>query len=158
MDPGTTEPYNSNDSGAYASGMATIEQSPENSDETTPSKNGSGFRNLYVWREGKSLAVHVFLITQSGAFAEDSSFRDQLRRTAVRIPSNIAEGDERGNPKETLKSLYMAKAALAKLLTQLEIAHEIHYIREEDMDDLSSRCRKLGRMLGGLIHARTPDR
>lgn len=137
--------------------MTTEEQSSISVNDINPSMDGAGFRNLYVWREGKALAVQVYLLTQRGFFAEDPSFRDQLRRTAVRIPSNIAEGDERGSPRETLRSLHMARAALAKLLTQLEIAHEIHYITDEDMDELSSRCRKLARMLGGLIRARTPE-
>ncbi len=116
----------------------------------------SGFRNLYVWKEGKSLAVHVFLLTQAGLFADDRSFRDQIRRSAVRIPANIAEGDEKGWQRDTLRSLYGAKAALAKLWTLLEIAHEIHYISDEEMGEISDRCRKLGRMLSGLIQSRTP--
>ena len=116
----------------------------------------SGFRNLYVWREGKALAVHIYLLTQTGPFAGDRSFRDQLRRSAVRIPANIAEGDEHGRLKDTLRSLYAAKAALAKLWTQLEIAHEIHYVDDEAMEELSQRCRKLRRMLSGLIQSRTP--
>jgi four helix bundle protein len=126
-----------------------------NQDDARATMSDSGFRNLYVWKEGKSLAVHIFLLTQTGLFAEDRSFRDQIRRSAVRIPANIAEGDERGRQRDTLRSLYAAKAALAKLWTQLEIAREIHYLSEEERDELSERCRKLERMLSGLIQSRT---
>jgi four helix bundle protein len=135
--------------------MSKTGESRGHRDNAKATLSDSGFRNLYVWKEGKALAVHVFLITQTGLFAEDRSFRDQLRRSAVRIPANIAEGDERGLQRDTLRSLYAAKAALAKLWTQLEIAHEIHYLGDEEMDELSERCRKMGRMLSGLIRART---
>ena len=144
------------DSLAGSGGSGTTGERRGGQNGTGAAVGDSGFQGLYVWREGKSLAVHIFLLTQTGLFAEDGSFRDQLRRSAVRIPANIAEGDEHDRLKDTLRSLYAAKAALAKLRTQLEIAHEIHYLGHETMEDLLNRCRKLRRMLSGLIQARTP--
>ncbi|MFO7784800.1 MAG: four helix bundle protein [Thermodesulfobacteriota bacterium] len=114
----------------------------------------SGFRNLYVWRQGKALAVAVHRLTREGPFADDTSFRDQVRRSAIRIPSDIAEGDERTDMNETVRFLQMAKSALARLWTQLEIAHDINYISDTIMADMSNRCRKLDRMLGGQIKSR----
>jgi len=56
-----------------------------------------GFKELRVWQKGKDLAVYIYQITNTGDFAKDYSLRDQIRRAVVSIPSNIAEGDERGN-------------------------------------------------------------
>lgn len=114
----------------------------------------SGFRKLYVWREGKSLAVAVHRLTMDGPFAEDSSFRDQVRRSAIRVPSDIAGGDESFGLHEAAGFLQSARSALARLWTQLEIAHDIDYISDAAMADMSGRCRKLDRMLGGLIKSR----
>ncbi len=114
----------------------------------------SGFRNLYVWREGKSLAVAVHLLTRQGPFADDPSFSEQIRYSAVGIPSSIAEGDDPDGLNETISFLHKAKSSLATLWTQLEIAHEIEYVSDEVMADMSDRCRKLDRMLGGLIKSR----
>ena len=115
----------------------------------------AGFRDLYVWREGKALALEVFRITQEGVFAADNALRDQVRRAAIRVPSNIAEGDERESGRDAIRFLMIARGSLAKLWTQLEIANELRYIDDETMQALAERCHKLRRMLSGLIQART---
>ena len=117
--------------------------------------NMAGFRDLYVWREGKALALEVLRITQKGAFSNDPTIRDLVLRSAISVPCHIAEGDERQSDRETVRFLTSAKGALAQLWTQLEIAHEIRYIDDDVMKTLAERCRKLQRMLGGLIQART---
>ncbi len=80
-----------------------------------------GFRNLMVWKKSKDLAVYIYKLTNTGSFSKDFGLRDQIRRAAVSIPSNIAEGDERDTNKESVRFLYIAKGSLAELLTQLEI-------------------------------------
>ena len=87
--------------------------------------------------------------------SRDFSLKDQIRRSAVSIPSNIAEGDERGSNKEAVRFFYIAKGSLAELQTQLEIAHEIGFLEQRTVADLEERCRQIGRMLGSLIKART---
>jgi four helix bundle protein len=113
------------------------------------------FRDLRVWQEAKALAVEIYMITRQGPFTHDYGLRDQIRRAAVSIPSNVAEGDERGSNKEAVRFFYIAKGSLAELQTQLEIAHEIGYLTPSILSTLDEKCRTLGKMLGSLIKARS---
>jgi four helix bundle protein len=114
-----------------------------------------GFRGLKVWQEGKELAVEIYRVTQKGGFYIDFSLKDQIRRAAVSIPSNIAEGDERGTNREAVRFFYMAKGSLAELQTQLEIAFAIGYMDEATFRQLDEKCASLGKMLGSLIKFRS---
>ncbi|MGA2402126.1 MAG: four helix bundle protein [Syntrophobacteraceae bacterium] len=113
-----------------------------------------GFQELKVWQGAKDLAVEIYRITQEDPFTRDFSLRDQIRRAAVSVPSNIAEGDERGTNKEAVRFLYIAKGSLAELRTQLQIAHEIGYLGVTALKSLDEKCRILGNMLGSLINVR----
>jgi four helix bundle protein len=115
----------------------------------------ASFRDLRVWQEAKALAVEIYSITRQGSFTHDYALRDQIRRAAVSIPSNVAEGDQRGTNKEAVRFFYIAKGSLAELQTQLEIAHEIGYLTASTFTTLDEKCRTLGRMLGSLIKARS---
>ena len=115
----------------------------------------NGFRDLKVWQKGKELAIQIYRLTQKEPFSHDFGFKDQIRRAAVSIPSNIAEGDERSSNKDAVRFLYIAKGSLAELQTQIEIAHEIEYIDEQCMKELIGKCKDLGKMLGSLIKARS---
>lgn len=115
----------------------------------------SGFRELNVWQKGKELAVQIYRITQEGLFNLDYGFRDQIRRAAISIPSNIAEGAERGSNKDAVRFFYIAKGSLAELQTQIEIAYEIGYLDEQNQKALIEQCETIGKMLGSLIKARS---
>jgi len=115
-----------------------------------------GFRELKVWQLGKMLAVEVYRITQSDLFRKDFSLKDQIRRAAVSIPSNIAEGDERGSNREAVLFFYIAKGSLAEVQTQLEIAYEIGYLKKDILETMENKCSTIGKMLGSLIKARSP--
>ena len=69
--------------------------------------------------------MNIYRITQERVFNRDFGFKDQIRRAAVSIPSNIAEGDERGSNEDAVRFFYIAKGSLAELQTQIEIAFEI---------------------------------
>ena len=83
---------------------------------------GKGFEELKVWQKAKDLAVLIYKITSDGKLSKDFGLRDQIRRSAVSIASNIAEGDERETDKESVRFFYIAKGSLAELRTQLMIA------------------------------------
>lgn len=117
-----------------------------------------GFKELLVWQRAKELAVLVYRLTESGQIARDYGLKDQMRRAAISVPSNIAEGDERDTNKDAVRFLYIAKGSLAELRTQLEIGHEIGYLDKVLFDELDSACVAIGKMLGSLIKARTGDR
>jgi len=114
-----------------------------------------GFRELRVWQKGKALAVAIYRITSDSPFTKDFGLRDQMRRAAISIPSNIAEGDERNTDKEAVRFFYVSKGSAAELLTQLIIATEIGYLSASSFAQLESECLDISRMLSRLISART---
>lgn len=113
-----------------------------------------GFRDLAVWRRSKALAVEIYRSTTRGPFSRDFGLRDQIRRAAVSVPSNIAEGEERESNKEAARFFYIAKGSLGELITQIEIACEIGYLNSDEANVLVDECTQLSRMLGSLIKAR----
>lgn len=113
-----------------------------------------GFKELKVWQKSKDLSVYIYKITNSGSFGKDYSLRDQIRRAAVSVPSNIAEGDERETDKESVRYFYIAKGSSAEVLTQAIIAFEIGYIEKETFEEIEQRCKEISGMLSNLISAR----
>ena len=113
------------------------------------------FQELLVWKRAKDLAVYIYKVTGKGAIAKDFGFRDQIRRAAVSIPSNIAEGDELGSNKQAIKFFFIAKGSSAELLTQSIIALEIEYLDKKDFAQIETECTAISGMLGKLIKARS---
>jgi four helix bundle protein len=113
-----------------------------------------GFKDLLIWQKAKDLALSVYLLTGQGDLSRDFGLRDQLRRAAVSIASNIAEGDERGTDKESVRFFFIAKGSLAEMRTQIQIAREIGYLEEGIYNSLETESVELGRMIGKLIKVR----
>lgn len=114
---------------------------------------GTGFHDLRDWQEAKALAVEVYRVTEP---LRDFSLRDQIRRAAISVPSNIAEGDERDTDKDGVRLFYIAKGSLAELRTQLEIASEIGALPHASVKSLLDSAAALARQLGAFIKARSP--
>lgn len=114
---------------------------------------GTGFHDLRVWHEAKALAVSVYRATEP---LRDYGLRDQMRRAAVSVPSNIAEGDERDTDKDCVRHLYIAKGSLAELRTQLEIASAVGALPDATVKPLLESSVSIARQLGALIKARSP--
>jgi len=117
-----------------------------------------GFRGLVVWQKAKELAVAIYQLTDKGKISQDFGLKDQMRRAAVSICSNIAEGDERDTNKESVRFLYIAKGSLAELVTQLEISQEIGYITMDEANQFLAVCSDIGKMLGALIKVRSQQK
>jgi four helix bundle protein len=113
-----------------------------------------GFRELIVWQKSKDLAILIYKITNTGPISKDYSLRDQIRRAAVSIASNIAEGDERDSDKESVRFFFIAKGSLAELRTQTEICFNIDYLSEEVYQKVEQQCEELAKMIGRLIKTR----
>ena len=113
------------------------------------------FRDLNVWQRAKDLAVFIYRLTGNEPFNRDFSLRDQIRRAAVSIPSNIAEGDELDTNKQAIKFFYIAKGSSAEVLTQAVIALEIEYINSADFEYIQKECTVISSMLMRLIKARS---
>ena len=113
------------------------------------------FQDLKVWQKAKDLAVYISKITPEGKFGKDFGLRDQIRKAAVSIPSNLAEGDEYGTDKQSVKFFYISKGSSAEVLTQAIIANEIGYINEGDYKYIKTECKAISGMIMRLIHARS---
>ena len=100
-------------------------------------------------------AVEIYQLTKAETIRHDFSLIDQMRRSAVSVPSNIAEGDERKSDKDSVRFFRIAKGSLAELSTQLEIARDVGYFTASQVEPLIAQCEELGKMLGALIRARS---
>jgi four helix bundle protein len=109
------------------------------------------FESLDVWRRASRLAVRVYRVLKS---SRDYGLRDQMTRAAVSIPSNIAEGYDRGTNREFIGFLRIAKGSAAELRTQLYIAKEIGEIDQNIMAELVEETKGIGAMLNKLEQAR----
>ena len=113
------------------------------------------FQDLKVWLRAKNLAVYLYKLSKTDKFSKDYGLRDQIRRAAVSIASNIAEGDELGSDKQAVKYFYIARGSSAEVLTQSIIALEIEYIDELVFKEVEEECRTISGMLTRLIKARS---
>jgi four helix bundle protein len=114
-----------------------------------------GFRELQVWQKSKDLAIAIYGITADGKLSRDFGLREQMRRAAVSVCSNIAEGDERETDKESVRFFYIAKGSVAELIAQLEIAVGIGYLQPSEATPIQLASEEIARMLRGLISARS---
>jgi four helix bundle protein len=101
------------------------------------------------------LAVYIYKVTATGEFKKDFGLRDQIRKAAVSIPSNIAEGDELDSNKQAIRHFYIAKGSSAEVFTQALIAQEIGYIDLESFKYIENERTAISSMLTGLISARS---
>jgi len=118
----------------------------------------SNFENLKVWQKAVDLAITIYNLTnECKSFKNDFGLRDQVRRAAVSISSNISEGDELGTDKQSVRLFYIAKGSAAELYTQLIISHKIGYITKDDYELFSSECKSISAMLTNLIRSRSKN-
>jgi four helix bundle protein len=109
-----------------------------------------GSRKIVAWRKARELSRDIYIITRTGAFAQDWGLRDQIRRATVSILSNIAEGYERGSRAEFHQFLVIAKGSCAEARAQLYVAFDAGYLTQDQFDDLMARYEECARILGGL--------
>jgi len=115
---------------------------------------GPDYRRLSAWSEACELAVAVYLMCRANGTRLDADIICQLRRSAVSIPSNIAEGNAKGSNRDALKFLYISRGSLAELETQLLICIKAGFLKESDVLNVSEHCNRVWRLLGGLIRYR----
>jgi len=113
------------------------------------------FRDLIAWQLAKALARQVYEITRKFPSEEKFGLVVQLRRAAVSIPSNIAEGRGRGTKKDFAHFLMQARGSLYELETQIELANELQYLSQSASVRLLEACNELSRVLNGLINSLT---
>lgn len=105
------------------------------------------YRDLDVWQKSFGLAENVYLLAKKLPKSELFGLISQIQRSAVSIPSNIAEGQQRNSIKEFCQFLAIARGSTAELITQLELIAKIYNI---DCDNLVSEANEIGKMLYAL--------
>lgn len=108
-------------------------------------------KDLEVWKNGIELVVSVYKVTKKYPKDELYGIVSQIRRAAVSIPSNIAEGAGRNHDREFIQFLYVALGSLAELETQMLISQRLEFISEQENDDLNSLIKLIRSQISGLI-------
>ncbi len=112
---------------------------------------GKGYEDLIVWQEAMNLVELVYSATRSFPKDELYGLVSQLRRAAVSVPSNIAEGQARMTRGEFLQFLGHARGSLAEIDTQTRLAERLHMLRPDDANGLGQQIATTGRLLNGLM-------
>lgn len=109
------------------------------------------YRDLVVWQKSKDFVIRLYKITNSFPTEEKFGLTSQMRRSAISIPSNIAEGRGRRSRKDFVQFLYMSVGSLCELETQIEIAKDLRFIKEVEYNDCIASLKEIGRMLASMI-------
>jgi four helix bundle protein len=117
----------------------------------------SRFEDLALCKRSKELSLGIYRVTSQGPFRHDRSLRDQIRRAAVSVMSNIAEGFERYSRSEFRHFLSIARGSASEVRSQLHLARELGYVAESDSARLLELCLEISRMLAAL-HTRSAPR
>ncbi len=108
-------------------------------------------KKLDLWNSAMVLAVDIYSATDTFPKDERYSLTDQIRRAAVSVPSNIAEGAGRQTRKEFVNYLHMAQGSLSELDTQLELARRLGYLTPDIWTIFDGQVERIDKMLSGLI-------
>ena len=120
---------------------------------------GQNFRDLVVWQRAVDLVVDVYRATKAWPKEELYGLTNQVRRAAVSIPANVAEGQGRNSPNEFLHHLGIAYGSLCELETHLIIAQRLGYLDSEALTTLTAHSTHVARPLNGLMRGlRSPTR
>ena len=114
--------------------------------------NIKSYRDLIVWQKSMKLVTDIYSVTRSFPADEMYTLTSQLRRCAISIPSNIAEGYGRHTTGEYKRFLQIAVGSIFELQTQIEIASNLKYLSSELFNNLSSIAKEIELMLFSLIN------
>lgn len=109
------------------------------------------FEDLVAWQKARVLTRDVYAATRQDAFSRDFALRDQIRRAAISVMSNIAEGFDRRSRPEFRQFLFIARACCAEVRCQLYIALDNEYIDPSQFKLIANQAAEVSRIIGGLI-------
>ena len=118
---------------------------------------GQSYRDLIAWKKSMGFVREVYRATQGFPREELYGLSSQLRRAAVSVPSNIAEGQAHYSPREFHRFLSHARGSLVEIETQIKIAQDLAYLSTDQAERLLSKAAELGRILNGLIKSTNSD-
>ena len=110
------------------------------------------YTELDVWIYSRGLVKQVYQLTQSFPKEEVYSLTNQIRRSVVSVPSNIAEGVGRQSDKETIHFLYIAKGSLFELETQMYLSFDLEYVSGEQLKEILEQLSTCKKLLNGFIN------
>ena len=113
------------------------------------------YRKLNAYIYAKKLTCSVYSLIKNFPVEERYALCDQLRRAVVSIPSNIAEGASRSSVKEQIHFIEIAYGSLNETMCQLEIAYDLGYITNEQLNDLETEVKTVAQLLSGLKRSKT---
>ncbi|HAV11695.1 MAG TPA: four helix bundle protein [Candidatus Moranbacteria bacterium] len=116
-------------------------------------EKSNSYKDLLVWQKSIDLVVDIYELTEKFPKSEAFGLVSQMRRAAVAIPSNIAEGQKRGHKKEFLQFLYISYGSGAELETQLEICKRLGKLKELDYTVIEAKLEEIMKMLNSLIRS-----
>lgn len=108
-------------------------------------------KDLESWKGSIDLVTDIYKLTKKFPVAEQFGLTSQIRRSAVSIPSNIAEGAGHNYKKEFIQFLYIALGSLAELETQIIISYNLGFIQSEEFNDCVEKMKKISNQIVGLI-------
>ncbi|HWR35849.1 MAG TPA: four helix bundle protein [Clostridia bacterium] len=114
---------------------------------------GKSYRDLLAWQKAMDFAEQVYGATEQFPPRETYGLTSQLRRAAVSVPSNIAEGQGRRTSADFVHFLSNARGSLMEVETQLMLARRLRFVSDERCTDLLNMAGEIGRMLNGLMNS-----
>jgi four helix bundle protein len=109
------------------------------------------FEELEAWKEARALANQIYDLAETTSLSKDFGLRDQMRRAAISILSNIAEGFEREGDREFIQFLAQAKGSAGELRSQLYLALDRGYLSSSEFETLREQARSISKMISGLM-------
>jgi four helix bundle protein len=109
------------------------------------------FEETELWQDAMGLCTNVYKITNKSGLDKDFGLKDQIRRSAVSVPSNISEGFERGSNKQLIYFLYIAKGSCGELRTQIQIAYNLEYVNHLEFTELTAKTNSISKQIAGFI-------
>ncbi len=119
--------------------------------------NGKNYRDLIAWQKAMDLVEHVYRVTLSWPQEELYGLTNQVRRAAVSVPANVAEGQGRGTSKELSRYLAIAVGSLYEVQTHLLISQRLHYSDEGEIETAMRCTNDVGRLLHRLMRSIATD-
>jgi four helix bundle protein len=111
-------------------------------------------KDLNVWKKSMNLAVLIYRITNQFPKEESFGLTSQMRRAAVSIPSNIAEGHGRNSDKELIRFLFISLGSAAELETQILLSNKLDFLKEDSFNQLNELNNEVIKMLVALIRSK----
>ncbi|MHB8258752.1 MAG: four helix bundle protein [Bacteroidia bacterium] len=109
------------------------------------------FEEIIAWQKARENTLLIYTITNQNGFEKDFGLKNQIRRSAVSVMANIAEGFDRNTDKEFAQFLFIAKGSNAETLSHLYVAFDLKYITEQEFEPLKEKIIEVRKVINGLI-------